>query len=103
VFSLLHPCFETPFHIPDQPPLLLDADDNPIAYIVRRYADEGFWQSGGTGVRGRMGAYHRTLSTLLNDLLKAGFFLERLDEPVVEDGGLFSWVPQTLFVTARAA
>ena len=48
-----------------------------------------------------MGAYHRTLSTLLNDLLTAGFLIEKLDEPVVEGRGLFSQVPQVLLVTAR--
>ena len=101
VFSTLHPCFETPFHAPDESPFLVDESGNPIAYVVRRYASEGFWQSGGTGVRGHMGAYHRTLSTLLNDLLATGFVLERIDEPVVEGRGLFSRVPQTLLVAAR--
>ena len=101
VFSLLHPCFETPFHAPDESPFLVDEKGAAIAYVVRRYTSEGFWQSGGTGVRGHMGAYHRTLSHLLNDLLATGFVLERLDEPVVEGRGLFSQVPQTLLVAAR--
>lgn len=101
VFSLLHPCFESPFHAPDESPFLVDTSGTAIAYIVRRYASEGFWQSGGTGVRGHMGAYHRTLSTLLNDLLATGFLLEKLDEPVVEGRGLFSQVPQVLLVAAR--
>lgn len=101
VFSLLHPCFETPFHAPDESQYLVDTSSNPIAFIVRRYAREGFWQSGGTGVRGHMGAYHRTLSTLINDLLAAGFLLERLDEPIVDGKGLFSQVPQSLLVAAR--
>jgi len=100
VFSLLHPCFETPFHAPDESPFLVDTNGTAIAYIVRRYTSEGFWQSGGTGVRGHMGAYHRKLSTLLNDLLAAGFLLEKLDEPVVEGRGLFSQVPQALLVAA---
>lgn len=102
VFSLLHPCFETPFQASEESQLLLDANGNPTAFIVRRYAKEGFWQSGGTGVRGHMGAHHRTLSTLLNDLLTTGFLLEKLDEPVVEGDGLFSQVPRALLVTARA-
>jgi hypothetical protein len=72
-----------------------------IAYTICQYAKEGFWQSGGTGVRGHMGAYHRTLSTLINDLLAVGFLLDRLDEPVVGESGLFSQVPQTLLVTAH--
>lgn len=101
VFSLLHPCFETPFRAPDESQFLVDESGNPIAYVVRRYTGEGFWQSGGTGVRGHMGAYHRKLSTLINDLLAAGFLLERLDEPVVVGRGLLSRVPQVLLVTAR--
>jgi SAM-dependent methyltransferase len=101
VFSLLHPCFESPFQAPDESPFLVDENGIANAYVVRRYCQEGFWQSGGTGVRGHMGAYHRTLSTLLNDLLAAGFLLEKLDEPVVKGHGLFSQVPQTLFVAAR--
>lgn len=101
VFSLLHPCFEAPFHLPDKSPILVDAHETPIACLVHRYASEGYWQSGGTGVRGHMGAYHRTLSTLLNDLLDAGFLLERLDEPVNGTEGLSMEIPRTLLVTAR--
>jgi SAM-dependent methyltransferase len=102
VFSLLHPCFETPFHVPDAPQFLIDASGRPTACVVRQYASEGFWQSGGTGVRGHMGAYHRTLSTLLNDLLAAGFLLEKLDEPVLQGDGLLAEVPRILLVSARA-
>jgi ubiquinone/menaquinone biosynthesis C-methylase UbiE len=102
VFSLLHPCFEAPFHLPDEPQFLTDENGNLIAYLIRQYAKEGFWQSGGTGVRGHMGAYHRTLSTLINDLLAAGFNIEKLDEPTVGDNGLFSQVPQILIVAATA-
>ena len=102
VFSLLHPCFEAPFHIPDQPQFLTDENGNSLAYAIRQYAKEGFWRSGGTGVRGHMGAYHRTLSTLINDLIAAGFNIEKLDEPTVGDNGLFSQVPQILLVAATA-
>jgi ubiquinone/menaquinone biosynthesis C-methylase UbiE len=102
MFSLLHPCFEAPFHLPDEPQFLTDENGNLIAYLIRQYAKEGFWQSGGTGVRGHMGAYHRTLSTLINDLLAAGFNIERLDEPTVGDSGLFLQVPQILLVVATA-
>jgi ubiquinone/menaquinone biosynthesis C-methylase UbiE len=102
VFSLLHPCFETPFQLPEQSQFLVDANNTPIACIVHRYAREGYWQSGGTGVRGHMGAYHRTLSTLLNDLLAAGFLLERLEEPVLGDNGVAAEVPRALLVAARS-
>jgi SAM-dependent methyltransferase len=108
VFSVLHPCFEgRPFHVRDAPPYLLDDAGQPIAYAVRRYASEGFWDSGGDGVRGHMGAHHRTLSTYINDLLAAGFALERLDEPLAggdaAQKGLFAEVPTVLVVRARAA
>jgi ubiquinone/menaquinone biosynthesis C-methylase UbiE len=101
LFSLLHPCFEAPFHLPDEPQFIYDESNRPIAYRIHRYRTEGYWQSGGTGVRGQMGAYHRTLSTLINDLFSAGFLLERLEEPVVEGSGLFSRVPRVLLVAAR--
>lgn len=102
MFSLLHPCFESPFQEPDKPQFLLDENGNAVAYMVHQYAKEGLWHSNGTGVRGHMGAYHRTLSTLVNDLLGAGFLLEKLDEPVTEGDGLFSRVPRALLVAARA-
>ena len=62
--------------------------------------------SGGDGVRGRMGYYHRTLSTYINDLLAAGFALERLEEPLAGGDaaqvGLFAEIPTVLVVAARA-
>jgi len=89
VFTMLHPCFEgRPFHVTEAPPYLFDEAGLPEAYVVRRYATEGHWNSGGEGVRGRMGAYHRTLSTYVNDLIAAGFVLERLEEPRVGDPGV---------------
>ena len=102
VFSLLHPCFEAPFSLPDEPQFLKDENGNSIAYTIQQYAKEGFWQSGSAGVRGHMGAYHRTLSTLVNDLLDAGFILERLEEPIVGDHGLFSEIPQALLAAAHS-
>ncbi len=107
VFSLLHPCFEgRPFHVRDAPPYVSDEHGQPVAYAVRRYASEGYWDSGGDGVRGRMGSYHRTLSTYINDLLAAGFALERLEEPLAGGDaaqvGLFAEVPTVLVVAARA-
>jgi hypothetical protein len=48
-----------------------------------------------------MGAYHRTLSTLINDLLAAGFTLERIDEPIAAGAGLAAQVPRTMLIAAR--
>lgn len=112
VFSILHPCFDgSPFTWPDEPKYVLDEEGVPIAVTVRRYATEGHWRSGGTGVRGRVGSHHRTLSTYINDLLASGFRLQRLDEPVlpsVVDRGpegtrasLFSEIPLALVVGAH--
>ncbi len=106
VFSLLHPCFEAPFHVPEAPPHLLDDDGRPLGRVVRRYESEGLWDSGGEGMRGRMGAYHRKLSTYINDLIASGFAVERLDElppdPDASKGGLFSEIPTYLVVAAHA-
>jgi len=49
---------------------------------VGRYFVEGYWRSDTrTGPPGKIGAYHRTLSTYINALTDAGLTLERVDEP----------------------
>ena len=49
---------------------------------VRTYFAEGLWRSDNPhGVRGKVGAYHRTLSTYVNTLVEAGLTVERLAEP----------------------
>jgi SAM-dependent methyltransferase len=80
VFTLLHPCFMAPCHAVEAPPWILGDDGRAVAVVVRRYATEGYWNSGGDGVRGRMGAHHRMISTYVNDLLASGFALEALEE-----------------------
>jgi 2-polyprenyl-3-methyl-5-hydroxy-6-metoxy-1,4-benzoquinol methylase len=45
------------------------------------YFDERWWNTGGAGVRGRVGSNHRTLSTYLNASIAAGFALEAVEEP----------------------
>lgn len=106
VFSILHPCFEAPFHVPDEPPYLFDDDGRPLGRVVRRYASEGLWHSGGDGMRGRMGAYHRKLSTYVNGLIASGFALERVDElladPNASPGGFSAEVPTFLVVASHA-
>lgn len=62
VVALTHPCFQTP---PGRP-----------------YHEEGFWRSDNpTGVRGQVGAYHRTLGTYFNALGDAGLLVEHVAEP----------------------
>lgn len=100
VFSLLHPCFQSPTRLPDEPPFLLDEAGERIACLAWRYADERHFLSGGTGVRGHVGSYHRMLSTYVNDLIDSGFSLDRLEEPVWDVPGLFSRVPIVVIVAA---
>jgi len=105
VFSTLHPCFKArPFHVRDAPENLLDENGEPIGVVIRRYASEGHFKSGGDGVRGHMGSYHRMLSSYVNELIRAGFVLERMEEPLdgPANGALFSEVPMVLVVAARA-
>jgi ubiquinone/menaquinone biosynthesis C-methylase UbiE len=106
VLSMLHPCFMAPCHATEAPPLTFDDAGRPVAVSVRRYATEGHWNSAGDGVRGRMGAYHRMISTYVNDLIACGFVLERMEEPLAGDNGsrigLAGEVPTVLVISARA-
>jgi len=87
-FSLLHPCF---------PGLRSGASEQlPSWPPDRGYAAEGWWTTEGDGVRGRVGANHRMLSTYLNATLRAGFELEEFGEPAAP-------VPRFLVVRCRRA
>ena len=101
LFSMMHPCFESPFYAPECPQFM-HSEHGKAAYIIRRYATEGFWESGKDGVRGKLGSYHRTLSTLFNDLMAAGFCVQYLGEPLTSSPDLFSEVPRVMVVEARA-
>jgi hypothetical protein len=59
----------------------------PPEFLISRRAssdfDEGFWRSANPdGIRGRVGNYHRTLSTYLNTLAGFGFHLDAFEEPL---------------------
>jgi 2-polyprenyl-3-methyl-5-hydroxy-6-metoxy-1,4-benzoquinol methylase len=85
-FSLLHPCF---------PGLQAGASEQLSSWPPDRgYAAEGWWTTAGDGVRGRVGAHHRMLSTYLNAALRAGFELGEFREPTAE-------VPRFLVVRCR--
>lgn len=85
-FSLLHPCF---------PGLRNDASEQlPSWPPDRGYASEGWWTTQGDGVRGRVGANHRMLSTYLNATLRAGFESEEFGEPAAQ-------VPRFFIVRCR--
>lgn len=76
VFSITHPCFEPPYA------QWVTLDDGSVARAVNNYFREGFWRSENGGIRSRVGAQHRMLSTYLNELATAGFALERMLEPL---------------------
>lgn len=101
IFSVLHPCFEAPFEEPHAPQFQVE-NGVRTAYTIRDYAREGQWFSGGDGVRGRVGAYHRTLSTLINDLHDARLQVTHLHEPLAPAHPLFSRVPRTLILETQA-
>jgi SAM-dependent methyltransferase len=76
VFSILHPCFNP------APSGEMVAPGGVVVRTVSGYFVEGFWRSETRpGPPGKVGAYHRTLSTYVNTLADAGLALERLSEP----------------------
>jgi ubiquinone/menaquinone biosynthesis C-methylase UbiE len=100
-FAVTHPCVQMPFS---------DWAERPQGQRVRVSGDyfaEGYWlPAGAPGVRGRVGAYHRTLATLVNGLLAAGFQLEQLAEPRASGdyAGEAPWyarIPAALLVRCR--
>ncbi len=76
VFSITHPCFQTPASH------WIEDADGTISRAVRAYFAEGLWHSDNpTGVRGQVGAYHRTLATYIGALTAAALFVEHIREP----------------------
>jgi ubiquinone/menaquinone biosynthesis C-methylase UbiE len=76
VFGITHPCFQTPHA------QWIATSDGKIARAVTGYFKEGFWMSSTPGgVRNRVGAHHRMLSTYLNALVATNFTLDRMVEP----------------------
>lgn len=92
VFSITHPCFQ----LPRSPVKGEDRAGEEAGYFV-----EGFWRSDyPEGVRGKVGAYHRTLGTYLNALGTASLGLERLVEPR-PSGGASDATAVPKFLVAR--
>jgi len=102
VFAITHPCFQ----LPDS--RWTGKAGGTVKREVRGYFREGFWRSANpNGVRGQVGAYHRTLSAYLNALSEAGFTLEQVREPQPEDEIAarvpgYSEVPAVLVVRSRS-
>ena len=81
VFTILHPCFFSPFNA-ENPQEDLDEEGNFKALRVSRYGHEGKWYSDGSGMCGTLGSHHRTLSTYFNTLIRSGFQLSEISEPL---------------------
>lgn len=76
VFTVPHPCFEAPHATWTQ------ATDGAALRVVGDYLAEGFWRSDNPEGARRAGNQHRTLSTYLTALVRHGFVLEAVTEPV---------------------
>jgi 2-polyprenyl-3-methyl-5-hydroxy-6-metoxy-1,4-benzoquinol methylase len=82
IFSITHPCFQAPHTTIDTA-----AEGQFAACHISRYSSEGFWRSDyAGGIRGRVGAIHRTFSTYINTLIVTGFHLSELIEPTLPAG-----------------
>jgi len=78
-FSILHPCYHTSESGEIETPA-------SAVRTVGRYFEEGHWRSDTRpGPPGKVGAYHRTLSTYVNTLSDVGLQLERVSEPRMGD------------------
>jgi ubiquinone/menaquinone biosynthesis C-methylase UbiE len=80
VFSITHPCLEI---IRAQTRWIRDETGEQA---VNSYFVEGLWRSDNVdGIRGKVGAYHRTLTTYINAVWDAGLVVEHLVEPQAVD------------------
>lgn len=102
VFSVVHPICQTPGS-----PWWVREGSAVVGVEVRDYFGEGYWRRGNPeGIRGRLGAYHRTLATYINGLTRAGLGVERLLEPratgrYAETAPVHRDVPVALVVRCR--
>jgi len=80
VFTITHPCFQSP-----HAETLINEDQFDGRRIVS-YASEGHWRStNSSGIRGQVGAHHRTVSTYVNGLIGKGFLIQHMAEPTLEE------------------
>jgi len=100
LLAIIHPCY-------NPPPSGELATPEGWVRTVRGYWEEGYWRSETrTGPPGKVGSYHRTLSTYVDALTDAGFVLERMREPratgrSAELRPVWAEVPATLAVRCR--
>lgn len=80
VFAITHPCFQ----MPDA--RWTGTADGPVKREVGGYFHERHWCSENPhGVRGQVGAHHRTLSTYINALSSSGLMIEAMREPQAQE------------------
>ncbi len=100
VFSIMHPCYNPPRSGET-------VRTEGMVRTVGGYWDEGYWRSAArTGPFGKVGSYHRTLSTYVNALTSAGLIVERLSEPratgrLAEQRSVWAEVPAVLVARCR--
>lgn len=99
-FAILHPCFHTALSGEIETP-------EGVVRTIGRYFQEGHWRSDiRTGPPGKVGAYHRTLSTYVNALVDAGLQVARLSEPrvalAVPDSPAFAGSSRSVWAEAPA-
>ena len=100
IFAILHPCYHTPRS---------GEMASPEGWLrfVGDYFAEGYWRSESrTGPPGKVGTYHRMLSTYMNTLIDAGLTLERMSEPpataaLAEARPIWAEVPAVLIARCR--
>lgn len=99
IVAITHPCFDAPHATWE------DEVSNPDAgRVIRSYLDEGFWRSHYQGgVRGKVGAWHRTLGTYVNTMIATGWMLEQLVEPAGGVAGQNLRIPRLVMMRFRAA
>ncbi len=75
--AVTHPCFDGP-HAD-----WIDAANGDLQRVASSYLSEGRWVSTYPhGVRGQVGAWHRTLSTYVSTAIHSGWTIEHMIEPV---------------------
>lgn len=80
IFSILHPCFHTSQSGEIETP-------QGVVRTIRSYFVEGHWRSDvRPGLPGKVGSYHRTLSTYVNALVDAKLEVMHLSEPQTSVG-----------------
>ena len=102
VFSIIHPCY-------NPAPSGEQVTEQGVVRTVSGYFTEGYWRSDTRpGPPGKVGSYHRMLSTYVNALVAVGLTIERMAEPRLtgphaERRPVWMEVPGALVVRCRAA